>query len=342
MVADKQDAEPKEACGTNAMGYSKGDKVQFKNDPGKHGMVEDVGPLHAGIQYYLVFLGGVQGTWMVSELDLRPYDSVPNPANQLITGNLAGYQSFQRLLTYQRLLRDFPLRNNVYAFNASRTRLLPYQFKPLMKLLDSSRHRLLICDEVGLGKTIEAGRIPTALRARQSMRTVLVVCPSSLTNKWKDELRLRFGEEFRIHQVDEFLEYHEEYENAPERVTLNAIISLESIRADRVLDRLEALTPSFDLVIVDEAHHMRNFGRKQRKAGELLSQSASAMIMLTATPVHLANENLFSLLNILDDEDFPDRYTADLRFTQNEPIVRAQSFLARVPPQLVEALAPGR
>jgi len=276
---------------------------------------------------------------MVAELDLRPYDVVTKPSGHLVAGNLAGYEAFQRLMTFQRLVREFPLRNNIYAFNASRTRFYPYQFKPLIKLLDSPHHRLLICDEVGLGKTIEAGLILTELRARQTMRTVLVVCPSNLTGKWKLELRLRFGDEFRILRVQDFLEYLDDYENAPDGTDLNGIVSLESMRVDRVLERLEALTPSFDLVIVDEAHHMRNFGRKQRQVGELLSQSAAAMIMLTATPVQLGSENLFSLLNILDAEDFPDQYTADLRFTQNEPIVRTQALLGRIPPQLAAALS---
>ena len=301
--------------------------------------MDAIGPLHAGIQYYEVFFGGAHGTRMVSELDLRPYDAVTKPSQQLVAGNLAGYQAFQRLMTHQRLVREFPLRNNIYAFNASRTRFYPYQFKPLIKLLDSPHHRLLICDEVGLGKTIEAGLILTELRARQTMRTVLVVCPSNLTGKWKLELHLRFGDEFRILKVQDFLQYLDDYENAPDRADLNAIVSLESIRVDTVLERLEALTPSFDLVIVDEAHHMRNFGRRQRQVGELLSQSAAAMIMLTATPVQLGSENLFSLLNILDAEDFPDQYTADLRFSQNEPIVRTQALLGRIPPELAAALS---
>lgn len=316
-----------------------GAKVRSRTDPGRIGIVERLGPHHAGIQYYVVFYGGVHGTQTVPDVDLVPHDPGVSPSQHLVNGNLAGYQAFQRLLTFQRLVRDHPLQNNIYAFNASRTRFYPYQFKPLIKLLDSPRHRLLVCDEVGLGKTIEAGLILVELRARQTMDSVLVVCPSNLTAKWKLELGLRFAEEFRILQVRDLLEYLDDYENTPGRAAISGIISLESIRADVVLDRLEALAPSFDLVIVDEAHHMRNFGRKQRRAGELLSRCAAAMVMLTATPVHLGNNNLFSLLNILDEEDFPDEYTATRRFAENEPVVRAQSLISRVPPALVDALA---
>ena len=235
-------------------------------------------------------------------------------------------------------IADYPLRNNVYAFNASRTRFFPYQFKPLLKFLDAPKHRLLIADEVGLGKTIEAGLILTEVRARQTVQRVLVVCPANLTQKWRMELKRRFGEEFEILDARGFNAFLRDYEDSPHDVNLNGIISLESIRQQNVLDQLEALSPSFDLVIVDEAHHMRNFGRKQRKAGVLLSQSADAMLFLTATPIHLGNENLFSLLNILDDEEFPDLYTVDNRFHYNEPIIKAMICMGHIPPNLDEAV----
>lgn len=320
------------------MSFSVGDKVQSRSDPSKIGMIEALGPTHAGLQYYRVFWGGVAGTMNVPEVDLQLYQPAETPIENLLRGNLAGYQEFQRLITYQRLLRDFPLRNNIYSFNASRTRFYPYQFKPLIKFLDSPSHRLLICDEVGLGKTIEAGLILIELQARQTVRRVLVVCPANLTQKWKLELERRFGEEFRILQVSDFIEYLDKYEEELDRAKIKGIISLESIRTNKILERLESLVPHFDLVIVDEAHHMRNFGRKQRKAGVHLSSSSTAMIMLTATPVHLGNENLFSLFNILDEEDFPDLWTADMRFSQNEPIVKAQICLGQLPPKLSQAV----
>jgi len=147
---------------------------------------------------------------------------------------------------------------------------------------------------------------------------------------------LRFGEEFEILNAQRFMSFLQSYEESP-YISLKGIISLESIRQKKVLDMLEALSPSFDLVIVDEAHHMRNFGRKQRKAGELLSSSADAMLFLTATPIHLGSENLFSLLNILDDEEFPDLYTVDYRFRSNEPIISAQVCMGHIPPNIKDA-----
>jgi len=318
--------------------FNKGDKVQSKIDPSRIGYIEEVGKYYSDIQYYRVFWGGNAGSRNVPETDLRLYIETTSPGENLISGNLAKYQDFQRLITYHRLLRDHPLSNHIYAFNASRTRFYPYQFKPLMKFLDSPHHRVLVCDEVGLGKTIEAGLILTEFRARQSIQRVLVVCPSNLTHKWRMELRRRFGEEFRVLKSRELIEYFDEYEEFPDRVELNGIASLETCRSKRVLERLETLRPEFDIVIVDEGHHMRNFGRKQRRVGVVLSQCSTAMIMLTATPVHLGNENLYSLLNILDEEDFRDQESVDQLFRENAPIIIAQNCVGQMPPNIEKAI----
>ena len=318
--------------------YQRGVEVQSISDPSRIGTVVEICEKHAGVQWYRVNFGGGSRP-KISEPDLRPFIASNKPIDNLINGNIDGYREFQRLITCQRLIRDNPLRNNIYAFNASRTRFFPYQFKPLMKLLDSPKHRLLIADEVGLGKTIEAGLILTELRARQTIQRVLILCPASLTKKWKLELKNRFAEDFQCLNAREFIAFLNEYESSPYDTNLNGIISYESIRRQSVLDQMEALSPQFDVVIADEAHWMRNFGRKQRKAGLLLTEGADAMLLLTATPIHLSNENLFSLLNIMDDEEFPDRYTADERFSENVPIVKTQICMGQVPPNIGEAIA---
>ncbi|MEW6386315.1 MAG: SNF2-related protein [Thermodesulfobacteriota bacterium] len=317
--------------------YSPGDEVQSISDPSRIGTIVQVCEIHAGIQWYRVSFGAA-GRPKVAEVDLRPYVRAASPEENLRVGNLGGYKEFQRLITLTRLLRHQPLQNQIYAFNASRTRFYPFQFKPLLKFLDSHQHRLLLADEVGLGKTIEAGLILTELKARQDLKRVLVVCPANLTrNKWQPELERRFTAEFSVLNTTQFLEFLEKYEKSPEKVMLSGIISLESLRTDRVLNRLQELEPDFDLVIVDEAHHLRNFGTKTRQAGVILSRCAHAMLFLTATPIHLGNENMFSLLNILDEEEFPDLYTVDLRLRHNEPIVKAQICMGRIPPQVEEA-----
>ena len=321
------------------MPFEPQDKVRSLTDPSRVGMVEAIGPRHAGQQYYNVFWGGALGTRTVGESDLAPYSEIRSPIQSLLGNTFSGYAEFQRTITLQRLVRDQPLRNNIYAFNASRTQFFPYQFKPLLKFLESPRHRLLICDEVGLGKTIEAGLILLELKARQSLRLVLIVCPSNLRPKWRLELRQRFGEDFRILQPADLRAFLDDYEENPERATLNGIVSLETIRVESIRRRLEELSVPFDLVIFDEAHHLRNFGTSQREAALVATEPAQAVVMLTATPVHLGEENLFSLLNLLDDEDFPDLESALERFRHNEFVVRAQAALGRTVPDFAGASA---
>jgi SNF2 family DNA or RNA helicase len=311
--------------------FKVGDEVQSISDPNRIGTIIEISDFHAGVQFYRVNFGTPQRP-IISESDLRPFSPETTPCDNLSQGKIDSYQEFQRLMTQQRLLRDFPLRNNIYAFNASRTLFFPYQFKPLLKFLDSPKHRLLIADEVGLGKTIEAGLILTEMRARQSIERVLVVCPANLTKKWQVELKNRFGEKFEILTAPKFDIFLQDYARSTYGLPLNGIISLESIRQQRILEKIDIVAPDFDLVIFDEAHHMRNIGRKQRKAGVLLSESSEAILFLTATPIHLGNKDLFSLLNILDDEEFPDEYTAEERFRSNVPIVYSQIHMGQLPP----------
>ena len=317
--------------------FKPGDQVQFIADTGIIGVVLEIGPNHGGlIQFYRVSWNDGNKS-LVAEHDLQSYFEDRAPHEVLASGELGGYREFQRAITYERLNRDRPLTNNIHAINASRTRFYPYQFKPLLKFLASANHRLLIADEVGLGKTIEAGLILTELRARESLQRVLVVCPSNLREKWLTEMLTRFGERFEILDAERFGAFLRMYQEAPDRSELSGIISIESLRTRKIIEVLEAQAPTFDLVIVDEAHHMRNFGTRNRRAGELLGSGSSAMIMLTATPVHLGNENLFSLLNILDEESFPELRTSQARFEQNAPIVQAQACIAGVPPNVKQA-----
>lgn len=318
--------------------YNKGDHVQDINDSTKYGTVEKVFPLEGGEQYYQVLWPYPCGLTSVWEEDISPFNPDRGPDSDFISSSFSGHEDFLRFITVNRLSKGQPIKNTLYAFNASRTRFYPYQFKPLVKFLDSERYRVLICDEVGLGKTIEAGLILVEFKARFTAKKILITCPSGLRKKWKDEMKNRFDEEFTIYKASEFMEKLEEYEKQPEKVSLNGIVSFETIRSDRIVNRLKEVSADFDLVIVDEAHHMRNVGRKQWKAGTVLSQNAMAMVMLTATPVQLGRENLFVLLQILDNQEFRELHAAEERFSINENIVMAQNVISNSPHNALKAL----
>src|SRR5439155_7286691 len=96
-------------------------------------------------------------------------------------------EEFRARLTAARL--GHPLTDNIYALHAARIQFIPFQFKPLLRLLRSDQPRLLIADEVGVGKTIEAGLILKELLSRQKVENVLIVCPKALVTKWRAEMR---------------------------------------------------------------------------------------------------------------------------------------------------------
>lgn len=312
-------------------------KVQLRSDVTRIGIVRSLKGSHAGQRYYEVFWGGSFGTTNVREGDLLPYQEHGGPFEWLASGRLAGYDQFQDFVTRQRLRRDGPLRNNIYSFNASRTRFLPYQFKPLLKFLESPRHRLLIADEVGLGKTVEAGLILTEMQARQEVRLCLVICPSNLREKWKLELWQRFNERFEAMASRELLLALDDYEERPDRTALRVIVSLETLRQKAVTARLDELAVPFDLVIVDEAHHIRNFGTAQRAGVVAATRAATALLLLTATPVQLGISNLYSLLRVLDEDEFSDEFTTNERILANAHVVQAERALGATPASWTEA-----
>lgn len=205
--------------------------------------------------------------------------------------------AFSATLTRKKL--DAALSETVYSFRATRTMFRPYQFKPVLKMLETGNRRLLIADEVGLGKTIEAGLVWTELEARRSADRVLVVAPSSLVPKWKREMEERFGfdlHELKTADLDELLRRLEE-DRLPARKAY--IASIEGLRVWDGLERATTLGLTFDLVLVDEAHALRNVGTKSNDMGQVLSDWAEAMIFLSATPLNLGTKDLFGLLDLL-------------------------------------------
>jgi superfamily II DNA or RNA helicase len=196
--------------------------------------------------------------------------------------------------------------DTVYSFHATRTVFRPYQFKPVLKLLQSGQARLLIADEVGLGKTIEAGLIWTELEARHESDRVLIVCPSGLVEKWRDEMNERFGFELKLLDRPELGRFLEQHQTGRRPSRQSYVVSLETLRTWDGLEELEENPPEFDLVIVDEAHYMRNSGTKSYLLGTQLSEwtAGANLVFLTATPINLRETDLLHLLGLLEPADF--------------------------------------
>ena len=172
-------------------------------------------------------------------------------------------------------------------------------------------HGVLIADEVGLGKTIEAGYILKELLARGLVKRVLVVCPANLKEKWRAEMQQRFGIEFRAITSDDIRSIRTDvtYGGWP---SFFGIMSLEGLRRDELQGILLETQIQFDLVIVDEAHHMRNPQTLSFQLGEILSDQADHLLLLSATPVQTGADDLLSLLRLIDPAQFRGTSTQDL------------------------------
>lgn len=269
--------------------------------------------------------GGLQ---TALERKLAPIDAADEP-DQWVLGPQSSVARFGATLTRTKLRGRFA--DTVYSFGATRTVFRPYQFKPVLKLLQSGQARILIADEVGLGKTIEAGLIWTELEARHEADRVLIVCPSGLVDKWRDEMSERFGFDLTHLHRDELKRFQEQHHDGrlPKR---NAyVVSLETMRTWEALDDLSENPPEFDLVVVDEAHAMRNSDTKSYQLGTQLSEwtIGSNMVFLTATPINLRETDLLHLLGLLEPADFETTEDLEARLEPNAVLNSIGKMLTR-------------
>ena len=168
--------------------------------------------------------------------------------------------------------------------------VLEHQTRTAVTVLRRMRGRGMLCDEVGLGKTIEAGLILSELLVRGLAKSVLIIAPPSLVAQWQGEMRRKFGIELATHDSPGFREGGGWQEH--DRV----IVSLHS--GKREPHRSAILKRRWDVVIVDEAHHLRNRATEAWKfASEIEKQF---ILLLTATPVQNNLEELFNLVTLLE------------------------------------------
>jgi superfamily II DNA or RNA helicase len=291
--------------------------VQLKTDPTRVGVIRTVTKSDSGYSYEVYF----------SATDRLHYpEDKLEPARQSSNG-LLSHRDFLRELLLRKLRS--PLSDSLYSFRASRTQFLVYQFKPVLKLLNSPEQRILIADEVGLGKTIEAGIIYLELKARVNLQRVLVVCPSGLKSKWRDELRLRFDEEFTVLDAKTVREFLQNYERFGGRERLKGICSLESLRREELASELARLRVHFDLVVIDEAHHLRNAGTLSNAMGEILADQSDALVLLTATPLQTGTDNLFHLMQLVSPGEFDSLANFEDRIRPNQHINAAARLVGR-------------
>jgi ATP-dependent helicase HepA len=318
---------------TSAAEFEPGQIVFLKSDPTTKGAIVVVLPGKPENRFK-VFLDGATQTYYASQLQAevqRNNDFQILPCDQ-----------FHSYLTALQI--RYPGLSTLYSLNAARVDFIPYQFRPVLRFIRSDRPRLLIADGVGVGKTIEAGLILRELQARRDVRSILIICPRPLVTerKWQIEMK-RFEERFThldggtlrfcINEMDLDGVWPEQYQRVIVPYSLFDEALLYGSVPDGKRKRKRGLLdldppPRFDLVIVDEAHHIRNQDTFSHRGVRFFCDHAEAVIFLTATPIQLGNHDLFVLLNtlrpdlIIDPESFE-------HMTEPNPFINQAAAAAR-------------
>lgn len=285
---------------------------------------------------------------------LEPVPDEPEGPLELAEyGKYGGPGDLRRALTHIRLAGR--LADVIYSMNVTGTDFYAYQFKPVLKLLNSPVNGLLVADEVGLGKTIEAGLIWTELRARFQSNRILVLCPAMLREKWQYELSRRFGVRADILDARNTLTRLESAANDP-LFSFAIVASLQGLRPPRrweaeagdgadprsrlaqFLQDREHDDPIVDLLVIDEAHYLRNPGTQTARLGQLARAASDHVVLLSATPIHLRSDDLFHLLRLVDEDTFQRREDFGEVLTANEPLNRARDLVLRSKPRPQELL----
>ncbi len=206
-----------------------------------------------------------------------------------------------------------------------RTDFKPYQFRPLLKYFGEAGRRLLIADETGLGKTIEAGYILAEEVARSGASRILVLCPPRLRQKWRAEMWRRFGLPFQAVGSQGLMDALED----PGTPFLH-IASMEcGRRLD--LDRIKRLGPDpiIDVLVIDEVHRMIGRGEEtlRRELGIALACLSRGVVALSATPVHLELSDLQRVLDVVSPGALdPEAFSREMQLTAL--VNRARRILA--------------
>jgi SNF2 family DNA or RNA helicase len=334
--------------------FSKGDWVIDLNNPSQPGQYTGTHhPAGPHIMIQLSYPNGETCYRPLIYLEKMPDQGFKSIEDRITAGHFGNIRDLKRLITYEKLKGT--LHAIIYSMEAAQIDFYPYQFKPVLKFINSPTERLIIADEVGLGKTIESAMIWIELQARKQAQRLLVICPKILSEKWRDELRSKFVLDARIVDFNDLKFEIQELKKVGPSYPFILIATYTGLRPSRtelsLLKEPPEAQPSgspktellrqlfhwplnyepFNLVIFDEAHYMRNPGTTTFHLGECLAENAGAVLCVSATPVNNTNTDLHSLLRLTDKDFFESQGLFEELLEANRPAVQAINALSRTP-----------
>lgn len=276
----------------------------------------------------------------IEESKLNNYIQLNRPTERLFNSQIDGDAWFEVRYKTQQLrseISQHPLRGLV----GGRVSLLPHQLYIANEVANRYAPRVLLADEVGLGKTIEAGMILHHQLVTERASRVLIVVPESLIHQWLVEMLRRFNLHFKIFDADR-IEALTAVDELDDEETKAATLALNPFHSEQlVLCSLEFLCSrpdyfkqcregNWDLLVVDEAHHLEWSEQDpgfEYQLIEALAQTIKGILLLTATPEQLGKSSHFARLRLLDPNRFPDFSQFVEEENQYEPIARALDSL---------------
>lgn len=244
---------------------------------------------------------------VVSELELDAFVQLTTPQQRLVNGHFDKHREFElRVATFTHA--DRMQRTAVRGLMGSRTSLLAHQIYIANEVGQRHAPRVLLADEVGLGKTIEAGMIIQQQLLTGRASRILILVPSSLLHQWLVEMLRRFNLHFSLFDNERLAEMPDGNPFEAEQLVLCSL----DLFAEQPEVQAQALAAKWDLVAIDEAHHLH---WSQDTVGEgyqfveRLAQQTAGLLLLTATPEQIGQASHFARLRLLDPSRFHDLET---------------------------------
>jgi SNF2 family DNA or RNA helicase len=241
-----------------------------------------------------------------------PIEPIQSSLDRLESGQLDHLDHYRLFTSATRLSLVYEY-DKLLSISNSKMIPEPYQLLAVKKVMESLRQRFLIADDVGLGKTIEAGLIMQELTARQRGKRVLIIVPAALQDQWKKEMWHHFHRKFYIynrHKIEGIQELVDETLN-PWLARNSIITSIDWIKPqyegkgnsrrnnNRVFEQLVKLEKPWDLIIIDEAHYVATDSNRSDLA-KVLQEKCDSLLLTTATPHSGQPEHFFNLLTLID------------------------------------------
>lgn len=265
--------------------------------------------------------------------DLWPLPAEIPPVERLARGNVDGFEDFANRLDGLRLQR-IRQAGGLGSFLGGRIQLFPHQLYAAERACHSDPVRWLLADEVGLGKTVEACLILNRLLHTGRAERTLVVAPETLTLQWLGELWRKYHQVFVLlddKRLDDVAKDFGEGFN-PFDVHRKAIVGLDTLARRRRLTE-QAVQAGIDLLVVDEAHHLKrpkgHPGNEAWRAVAPIADLGRHVLLLTATPLEDDAHGFFRLLQLLRPADFPEQESFEERLARREPLPPCTSSTRR-------------